>query len=84
MMLVSVIDWNTLVLQDVASGGCEGEVPGVSGTVLTVHRQNTATSMTGILEQNISLRAKYGFPHSTVVIHFLTIISKEFYIQKCY
>jgi hypothetical protein len=47
-----------LVLQDVASGGCEGEVPGVSGTVLTVHRQNTATSMTGILEQNISLRAK--------------------------
>jgi hypothetical protein len=25
---------------------------------LTVHRQNTATSMTGILEQNISLRAK--------------------------
>jgi hypothetical protein len=40
--------------------------------------------MTGILEQNISLRAKYGFPHNTVVIHFLTIISKEFYKQKCY
>ncbi|CAK9226201.1 unnamed protein product [Sphagnum troendelagicum] len=45
-------------LPDHSSRGCEGEVPGVSGTVLTVHRQNTATSMTGILEQNISLRAK--------------------------